>query len=283
VGDDNRLGEFLRARRELVTPEEAGLVARVPGRRVPGLRREEVATLAGISVEYLTRLERGKDRSPSHQVLNALAAVLRLDGEAVRYLHSLVWPVGKPPGLTDTDRPVPGLARALSRFNDEIAYILDPYFNIVACSRIAEAFLGAAGRGNQLEYVFLHSAARSVYPDWDDVATEAVAALRSMARGREDDAKLHALLGRLSAGSDPFRRLWARHDVHGNSSGTKRIISPRFGPITVNWDALTTAYPTAQTLVLYTADLDSESARTLDQVRQSLQPVPPHHDAGRSR
>ncbi|WP_329246470.1 helix-turn-helix transcriptional regulator [Actinoallomurus sp. NBC_01490] len=271
--DDNRLGEFLRARRELVTPEEAGLVARVPGRRVPGLRREEVATLAGISVEYLTRLERGKDRSPSRQVLDALAAVLRLDGEAVRYLHSLVWPVGEPPGLVDTGRPVPALARALSRFGDEIAYILGPYFDVVSCSRVAEAFLGAAGRGNQLEYVFLHPDARSVYPDWEDVATEAVAALRSMARGREDDAELHSLLGRLSAGSDPFRRLWARHDVHGNSSGTKRVVSPRFGTMTVNWDAFVTAYPTAQTLVLYTAEPGSESARVLDRVRRSLHPI----------
>lgn len=270
MGDDNRLGDFLRARRELVTPEEAGLVKRTPGRRVPGLRREEVATFAGISVEYLTRLERGKDRSPSRQVLDALAAVLRLDGEAVRYLHSLVWSIGHPPRLGDTERPVPALARALTRFDDEIAYILGPYFNIVAGSRLADSFLGRAGRGNQLEYVFLHPDARSTYPDWEAVATEAVAALRSMVRGREDDPKLHALLGRLATVSDSFRRLWARHDVHGNSSGTKRIVSPRFGGVTVAWDAFVTAYPTTQTLVLYTAEPGTESARILDLVRRSL-------------
>jgi len=270
MDDGNRLGQFLRARRELVTPEEAGLVRRAPGRRVPGLRREEVATLAGISVECLTRMERGKDRAPSQRVLDALAGVLRLDGEAVRYLHALVWSIGHPPSLGDTEQPVPALARALTRFDDEIAYILGPYFNIVAGSRVADVFLGRAGRGNQLEYVFLHPNARSTYPDWEAVATEAVADLRGMVCGREDDPKLHALLGRLATGSDPFRELWARHDVPGNSSGTRRIVSPRFGGITVAWDAFVPAYPTAQTLVLYTTEPGSESARVLDLVRRSL-------------
>ena len=270
VDNGNRLGQFLRARRELVTPEEAGLTARMPGRRAPGLRREEVATLAGISVEYLTRMERGKDRSPSRQVLDALAAVLRLDGEAVRYLHSLVWSIGHPPDLDRAEEPIPGPARALARFDDEIAYILGPYFEVVACTRVADAFLGRAARDNQLEYLFLHPDAHATYPDWEAVATEAVAALRSMVRGREDDAELHTLLGRLSAGSAPFTRLWARHDVHGNSSGTKRIANPRFGTVTVAWDAFVPAYPAMQTLVLYTTEPGSESARILDLARRSL-------------
>lgn len=267
---DNRLGEFLRARRELVGPEEAGLPARTPGRRVPGLRREEVASLAGISVEYLTRLERGKDRAPSRQVLDALAAVLRLDAAGVRYLGSLVWSVGHAPDPGDDEELVPGLARALARFDDEIAYVLGPYFEVIARSRVADAFLGRASHGNQLEYVFLHPDADRTYPDWDAVATEAVAAFRSMVRGREDVAKLHAVLGRLAADSDRFRRLWARHDVHGDSSGTKRIFNPRFGTMTVAWDAFITAYPTAQTLVLYTTEPGTKSARILDSVRRSL-------------
>ncbi|GLY31578.1 transcriptional regulator [Kineosporia sp. NBRC 101731] len=270
MGESNRLGEFLRARRELVSPEEAGLSIRTKGRRVPGLRREEVAALTGISVEYLTRLERGKDSSPSRQVLDALAATLRLEDEAVRHLHSLVWPVAVQPPTVSADQPVPALARALMRFDGEISYILGPYFDVIACSAVADAFLGRAGHGNQLEYVFLDREAPSTYPDWDAVALEAVAALRSMARGREGDQRLHSLLGRLSAGSDAFRQLWARHDVHGHSSGTKRISSHRFGTITVLWDAFMTAYPTAQTLVLYTADPSTDTETILDAVRRSV-------------
>lgn len=251
-------------------PEHVGLPARTPGRRVPGLRREEVASLAGISVEYLTRLERGKDRSPSRQVLNAIAAVLNLDVAGVRYLHSLVWPMGHAPGPGDVQELAPGISRAMSRFDDEIAYVLDPYFNVIARTQIADTFLGRAGQGNQLEYVFLYPEAALTYPDWAVVAAEAVAAFRSMVQGREDDEKLHAVLGRLVAESDQFRHLWARHDVHGNSSGTKRITNPKFGTMTVAWDAFVTAYPSAQTLVLYTAEPDAQSARVLDAVRQSL-------------
>lgn len=229
-----------------------------------------MASLAGISVEYLTRLERGKDRSPSRQVLDTLAAALRLDSEGVRYLHSLVWPIGHTPDADEVAKPAPGLARALARFDNEIAYILGPYFEIVAHSRAAEAFLGEAAHGNQLEYVFLHPDAPRTYPNWDAVALEAVAAFRSMVKGREDDAVLHATLGRLSAGSNHFRSLWARHDVHGHSSGTKQIFNPQFGTMTVSWDAFMTAYPTGQTLVLYTAEPGTQSARILESVRQSL-------------
>lgn len=251
-------------------PEHVGLPARTPGRRVPGLRREEVASLAGISVDYLTRLERGKDSSPSRQVLNAIAAVLDLDAAGMRYLHSLVWPVGHAPGPGDMQELAPGVSRALSRFDDEIAYVLDPYFDVIARSQVAGAFLGRAGYGNQLEYVFLNPEAALTYPDWEAVAAEAVAAFRSMVQGREDDKKLHAVLGRLVAESDRFRSLWARHDVHGNSSGTKRIWNPNFGTMTVAWDAFATVYPSAQTLVLYTAEPDTQSGHILDLVRQSL-------------
>lgn len=270
MSKDNRLGEFLRARRELVRPEHVGFPSGSPSRRVPGLRREEVASLAGISVEYLTRLERGKDRSPSPQVLDSIAEVLALDAAGVRYLHSLVWPMGRAPTPDPTEELVPGIARALARFDGEIAYVLNPYFDVIDRSRVAEAFLEGAGHGNQLEYVFLHPEAAITYPNWETVAAEAAAAFRTMVRGREDDEKLHTVLGRLVAGSGRFRQLWDRHDVHGNSSGTKRVANYKFGTITVTWDAFVTAYPSSQTLVLYTAEPDTPSARILESVRRSL-------------
>jgi transcriptional regulator with XRE-family HTH domain len=273
VTDANPLGTYLRARRELVTPEEAGLVARAPGRRVPGLRREEVATLAGISVEYLTRLERGKDRSPSRQVLDAVASVLRLDNEAHRYLYSLAWPAGGPGRPPLVEKPVPAMTRALARLDDGIAYVLNPYLDVVASTRVAQAFLGPAGRGNQVEYLFLDPAARTTYPGWDAVAREAVSALRSSAGEHRDDQRLIDLVGRLSTQSEDFRTIWARHDTHGNTSGTKRIVSDLYGEITIHWDAFSTAYPTGQTLVLYSADPDSPDAQRLQQVRRSLDRV----------
>ncbi|WP_033344321.1 helix-turn-helix domain-containing protein [Catenuloplanes japonicus] len=262
------LGEFLRARRELVSPEQAGLVPRTTARRVPGLRREEVATLAGISIEYLTRLERGKDRSPSRQVIDALCVALHLEPEAVRYLHSLVWPIAAADRADD--EPVPALLRALSRFEGDIAYILGPRFDILARTRVADAFLGPAVHGNQVEHLFTDPTAADIYPDWDEVATQAVAALRSRARGSHDDPALHAMLDRLRGASEPFARLWSRHEIHGSVSGTKRIVHPRFGTITVAWDALTTAYPGDQTIVLYTTEPGSASEAALEAVRRSL-------------
>jgi transcriptional regulator with XRE-family HTH domain len=268
VTDGIGLGEFLRARRELVTPEEAGLVARTAARRVPGLRREEVATLAGISIEYLTRLERGKDRSPSRQVLDALSTALRLEPAAVRYLHALVWPPATDAGVDDP--AVPALVRALSRFEGDIAYILGPRFDILARTRVADAFLGPAAHGNQVEHLFTDPDAATIYPDWPEVATQAVAALRSRVRSGHDDPALHALLHRLCAASTSFAQLWSRHEIHGSVSGTKRITHPTFGTITVSWDALTTAYPGTQTLVLYTTTPGSPDESILKSVRRSL-------------
>lgn len=264
------LGEFLKARRALVAPEHVGLPPGGRGRRVPGLRREEVASLAGISVEYLTRLERGKDRAPSRQVLDALAVVLGLDAAAVRYLYSLVWPGTEASMPVATAEVAPGISRILARLESEIAYVLNPYFEVIARSPVADAFLERASHGSQLEYVFLDQEAAKTYPDWDAVAIEAVAAFRTMVRGREGDVRLQAILRRLLGASDRFGELWARHDVHGNSSGSKQIAHPAFGTMTVAWDAFVTAYPTAQTLVLHTVEPGTESARVLDSVRRSV-------------
>lgn len=256
------LGDFLRARRELVRPDEVGL----PGtgrRRVPGLRREEVATLAGLSVEYYTRLEQGRDRRPSADVLDALARVLQLDGEARSYLAALVAPRSGGSGPASGCGEVgPGVRRLLEGLALP-AFVLDRHLDVLAANPAADALHGGAMPDNVVRHVFADPTAPRRYPDWDEVAEETVAALRASSAGHLDDERLARLVGELSLHHHHFAELWARHDVRSKTAGTKRIASPTVGLVTVHWQGLAVTGSPGQTLVTYSADPGSASAVAL--------------------
>jgi transcriptional regulator with XRE-family HTH domain len=266
---DNALGDYLRARRELVLPAERGLPD-LGRRRVPGLRREEVAMLAGISAEYYVRLERGRDRHPSMQVVEALARVLDLDAESTAYLASLAVPAPRPaPRRTDDGRErVPAAVLAMLDAMPP-AFVLGRFLDVLAANRAAEVLHGgppAGAGGNVLRHVFLDPVPREQYPDRDEVAAEAVAALRAAAAGHADDAGLASLVGEMSLKSAQFRRLWARHEVRAKTSGVKRLLSPTAGLLTLQWESLSVASAPGQIVVVYSAEPGSDSEQALARV-----------------
>ncbi|WP_305784441.1 helix-turn-helix domain-containing protein [Symbioplanes lichenis] len=227
---DNALGNFLRARRELVTPAEVGLPPGAGLRRVPGLRREEVARLAGISVEYYLRLERGRDRSPSLQVIEALARVLQLDPESTAYLTALVQP--RPRTRPARQDHVPPSLDLLLRTINVPALVFNKYSDVLAANPLAQALSPSMVPGvNRLRMLFCDPVDRTYHPHWEQYTAGVVAHLRAQIGSDTGDERLHALIGELSVKSDRFRRLWARQDVRALRSGSFWIRHPRVGDL----------------------------------------------------
>lgn len=255
---DNLLGEFLRARRELVLPVERGLPDS-GRRRVPGLRREEVATLSGISPEYYVRLERGRDRHPSPAVVGALAGALGLDDDSRAYLLSLAAADPRPTARRARDAVAGEVRQLLDAMPTVPAMVLGPFLDVLAHNAMMAATCGDVP-DNMLRHVFLDESARTRYPDWEDVAAESTGALRAAAVGYAGDRRLVALVGELSLGSADFRRLWARHAVRPKTTGHKRIRTPA-GLVTVSWQTLTvTAAPGQSVVAYFPADAAAEAA-----------------------
>ncbi|WP_214406608.1 helix-turn-helix domain-containing protein [Pseudonocardia lacus] len=256
----NALGDHLRARRELVDPASVGL--RVAGvRRTPGLRREEVATLAGISADYYLRLEQGRDRNPSPQVLRALARVLQLDTEATRYLMGLA-----APEVRRAPRPaaVPAGIRQLLDVLNVPAFVEDRTFDVLAANRLATALWPGLRPGtNRLRAVFLDPDERDLLPDWEHAIGGMVAAFRSSIGTDVDDPRIVRLVGELSLASEPFRRLWARHDVAALAGGPVRLRHPRLGDLELRREKLPIGDTGGQLLVLHHAAPGSASAAAL--------------------
>jgi transcriptional regulator with XRE-family HTH domain len=250
---ENRLGEFLRARRELVRPEQAGVHA-FGRRRVKGLRREELATLAGVSVDYYTRLEQGRERNPSAQVVDALARVLALDADGTAHAHALARAAR--PHRTPARAVRPAVHQLLAGFAGP-AFVYDGAMDVRAHNELAAALHPAfATGGNPVRTLFLDPAAPEFFPDWNDAARTTVAALREGAN--LDDPRLTELVGELSLKSEPFRRLWARHDVAAKRHGTKRMLHPLVGELDLAWEAMTLG--DGLTLIAYHAQPGSRSA-----------------------
>ena len=257
------LGEFLRARRDLIGPGDVGLPAH-GRRRVPGLRREELALLAGISADYYLRLEQGRDRHPSPQVLDALARALRLDAETTTHLHGLTRPA---PARRPTRRPerVPvGIRQLVGSWTATPAFVhghhLDVLFANPGATALAPIFTAGV---NLLRAVFLDPSVPALYPALDAVATNAVAGLRAQVGVEVDDPRLTDLVEELSAGSERFRRLWARHDVSVRAGGGLRVFRhPRVGELELRYEKLTIS-GTSLSLVVYHAEPGSASARSL--------------------
>ena len=260
---DTALGEFLRARRELVTPAAAGLEPGYGLRRVPGLRREEVAMLAGISVEYYLRLEHGRDRNPSAQVVRALADVLQLDEEGTAYLRLLATP--KPSRRVGwADEHVPeSLAQLLQNLNVP-SLVFNQYSDVLAANRLARALSPDMVPGkNRLRVLFTEAAARGFHGDWEQYTATAVAHLRAQISTETDDERLHALIGELSLKSERFRQLWARHDVRTAHDVTFRIRHPQVGPMELLVEKFQVSGPGGLEMLLLHAAPGSPSADAL--------------------
>ncbi|MEU1405412.1 helix-turn-helix transcriptional regulator [Streptomyces sp. NPDC005728] len=278
----NALGEFLRARRAQVRPEDVGL----PGsglRRVPGLRREEVAMLSGISSDYYLRLEQGRDRNPSAQVLRAIAQVLGLDADATSYLLGLAQdrPAGPRPGASRT-RAVPGREQVASSLLQLIdgwprnpAYIQNRYTDCLAANTLATALTPNYAPGvNLLRAVFLDLAEHALRRDWDDLTEEGVAALRANAGPDTDDPRLRDLVGELSLRSERFRMLWARHDVRPRRGRISHLTHPQVGDLDLQSNKLSVDGTDGLTLVVFHAEPGSRNAELLDILGSLAAPRP---------
>ncbi|MET9879508.1 helix-turn-helix domain-containing protein [Actinacidiphila glaucinigra] len=258
----NVIGDFLRARRELVRPEDVGLGGGGL-RRVPGLRREEVALLAGISSDYYLRLEQGRDRNPSVQVLEALAGVLRLDADATAYLIGLVGPRPRRAGRPVQER-VPGHVLQLIDQLPMPALVQGKYLDVLAANAMARALSPNNVPGvNRLRAAFLDPEERELHRDWQTATVNAVASLRAVAGPDPGDPRLAALVGELSLKSERFRKLWARHDVHRREGALARMRHPQVGDMDLYREKLSIDGAEGQVLVVYHAEPGSEAARSL--------------------
>ncbi|MEU6251157.1 helix-turn-helix transcriptional regulator [Streptomyces sp. NPDC047043] len=258
------LGAFLRTRREQLSPEQAGLPAG-ERRRVPGLRREEVAHLAGISPEYYLRLEQGRNQHPSDQILESLAAALQLDDDAVAYLHRLAHPT--PSARRRRPRPRAASADHLQPLLDSwpltAAYAQGTAGRVVAANRLAVILCPFFAVGsNPLRAAFLEPEMRSLYPQWDDMTAKAVSGLRATLSIDDTDPELLETVGELTVASERFRTLWAKREVRRRSTGHTRFNHPLVGQLELRYEKL--LRPEArQLLVLYYADQDSADAERL--------------------
>jgi transcriptional regulator with XRE-family HTH domain len=263
----NVLGEYLRARRELVDPSDVGLhVAGV--RRTPGLRREEVATLAGISADYYLRLEQGRDRNPSPQVLMALAQVLGLDATATSYLLGVA---ASRPTRTRTrggrQETVPASIRQLIAAINLPAFVESRMFDVLAANPRATALSPSIRPGeNRLRSMFLDPAERDLYPDWPKAIGAMVASFRASIGPAADDPRIAQLVGELSLASEHFSRLWARHDVRALAGGAVTMNHPAAGPLALWREKLPVGDSGGQLLVIYHAESGSDSATALERL-----------------
>lgn len=258
------LGEFLQARRARVRPEDVGLP---PGgrRRVPGLRREELAQLAGVSVDYYVRLEQGRASHPSPEVLDALARALMLDDVERGHLHDLV---ARPAPASRPERARPEVQHLLDRLDDVPAFVINRRMDVLAWNHLGAVLITdfaamPAEQRNMARFMFLEPAAREVYPDWEPCARATVGFLRHAAGQDPDDPQLAALVGELSVKSEEFARWWAAHEVREKSYGSKRYRHPAVGVFTVHYETLALPQDPGQSLVTYSTEPGSESETAL--------------------
>jgi transcriptional regulator with XRE-family HTH domain len=263
VSDNNLLGDYLRARRELVQPESVGLP--VNGvRRVAGLRREEVAMLAGISSDYYLRLEQGRDRNPSIQVLEALARVLRLDQAATNYLLSLATPRPRHRPRRRRRETVSAGIRQLLATVGLPAFVEGRYFDVLAANDLARILSPNLQAGqNRLRSVFLDPAEQALYPDWQQATAMLVAGFRESVGTDTDDPRFVQLVGELSLSSGRFRELWARHDVYGREGMPVTLDHPQVGELTLGREKLVIGGAEGQLLAIYHAEPGTSSAEKL--------------------
>lgn len=293
MGIDTReqIRDFLTTRRANVTPEQAGLPAYGSNRRVPGLRREEVAMLAGVSVDYYTRLERGNARGVSDQVLDALARALQLDDAEYAHLFDLARAANPARGTPQRRRTSrahvrPGIQRILDAMTSAApAYVRNTRLDVLASNSLGRAvfaplFDSPAQPVNLARFIFLDPAAQDFYYDWANIAADNVALLRAAAGRNPHDKVLCELIGELSTRSDTFRTRWAAHNVRFHHSGTKNLHHPVVGDLTLTYEALELAGDSTLRLNAYTAEPGSPTQDALNLLASWT--APDHADAGQA-
>jgi transcriptional regulator with XRE-family HTH domain len=257
------LGRYLRARRAVVTPGELGLPEGSRRRRTPGLRREELAALAGVSIDYYIRLERGKETRPSPSVLDALARALRLDAEESSYLREIAAQAAR--GAAGEPRPAPTrsvrptLLNMLEAIRPCPAYVLSRTNDMLAANPSGLHLMPGmaawpAKQRNTIRYTFLHPYAQSLWPDWETKARACVAHLRAVVGTAPDAPDLVALVGELVVKSPDFSRMWERYDVRKVGYGQKTFLHPEIGRITLSHEVLEVIRTQDQRLVVYSAE-----------------------------
>lgn len=258
----NALGDFLRGRRDQARPGDFGMPAG-SRRRVPGLRRDEVAVLAGVSTDYYVRLEQGRERNPSAEVLGALGRVYGLDEDGMAHLRRLT-ASHRFPGRSsgETERVSAGMLRLLDLWRDTPAIVQNQYGDSLAYNQLAGAIHpGLARDRNLVRSTFLDPDQRALALEWESSARRAVAWLR--AEADPDSARLACLVGELTLKSRDFARLWARHDVRVKSTGRKRFRHPVVGEFGVDYETFRLEDGSGQTLTVYHAAPGSPDADAL--------------------
>ncbi len=260
--------DFLKARRARVQPEDVGLPTPGGRRRTPGLRREDVAALAGVSVDYYVRLEQGRKTQPSRSVLDALAKALRLDDDERGHLLTLANQAA-PPVRQRSERVRPGVLRLLDVLDTTPGFVLGRRMDVLAWNPMAAILLGDFGklptpRRNMLYLLFLDPRSKILYRDWQTVALESVAHLRATSARHQDDPMIGELVRELNAKSPDFRRWWARHDVREKGHGRKNFHHPDVGALSLDYETLRLHNDDDQVLVTYTAEPGGRSQAALD-------------------
>jgi transcriptional regulator with XRE-family HTH domain len=263
VEGSNRIGEYLSARRELLRPEDVGL-PNSGRRRVPGLRREELAMLAGISTDYYIRLEQGRDEHPSEPVVDGLARALQLDEEATAHLHALAGsgPRRRPPRHRAEIAPA-GVQQLIACWSHTPAYVINHRLDVLAANSLARALSPSFAPGvNLARAIFLDRGLRASTTDWDEVTETTAAGLRALVGADVEDPELTELVDELSVKSERFRSLWARHDVRSGAVGAASFDHPEVGPLDLWWERLDIP-GVEQALIIFYAKPGSPSERTL--------------------
>lgn len=280
VDRKDEIREFLISRRAKISPEQAGIPRYGELRRVPGLRREEVAQLAGVSTDYYTRLERGSLRGVSDAVLEAVASALQFDDAERAHLMDLARTANttshRAPRRPPQQRVRPGVLRLLDGMTGVVALVQNGRSDVLAANLLgralyAEVFNSAAQPGpdtpgrppNQARYLFLDPGAADLYPDWRAIAATTVAMLRSEAGRNPHDRELNELVGELTTRSGLFATLWAGHDVRIHTTGTKRFHHPVAGDLSLQYETLHLPGDEGQTLFTFTAEPGSASENAL--------------------
>jgi transcriptional regulator with XRE-family HTH domain len=257
------LGDYLRARRELVTPELAGIPV-LGVRRVPGLRREEVAMLAGISADYYLRLEQGRDRNPSLQVLESIARVLQLDDVMTSYLLGLAAERPRRARRRPRREIVPSGIAKLVDLLPLPAFVEGRYFDVLAANPLAAALSPRlVVGGNRMRDVFLDTAEAALFPNWEGAAAGLVAGFRQSVGTDTDDPRFIEIVGELSLVSPLFRQLWARHDVGSRQGAIMVFDHPQVGELRLNREKLRVEGSDGMMLVVYHPDAGSDAAEKL--------------------
>ena len=262
MDNGNEIRDFLTSRRARITPEQAGLPAYGGNRRVAGLRREEVALLAGVSIDYYVRLERGRAPGASASVLEGIARALQLDEAERAHLFDLAR-AAAPAGPHAPRRPArqqvrPSVQRILDAMTAP-AYVRNARMDILAANRLGAALFSPvlsspAQPANNARFLFLDPAAQAFYPEWERQAQDVVAMLRTEAGRAPHDKALSNLIGELSTRSENFRAWWAAHNVRLHRTGTKRFHHPAVGDLTLTYEALDLAADAGLRISAYTAE-----------------------------